>query len=202
MPTTTTTIPTKNLFFDILNGYNIKNATSVTVLFSTLSKGVASSQCRVSCPSCESIYFFGNLNAYNNFISLEFTDLESGDALPCCGRSAGLVTTLSNPFTGICNTQFEPCLQTLENIIGSNNYQSLLNLGIIEYSSINNRSIICDLIAEMQNSPIYNPALLYNVFAYILTEGLILTCDTKFSIAGTLDTYAQYLEAFNQSVPA
>jgi hypothetical protein len=193
---TTTTTTKRNVVFNIFDGSKIVNTSTLNYQLNSINKGIVSTQCGVACPNCENIYFFGNNVAYSSFVSVEFPNLQPSENLPCCGRTAGIQTPLDNGFTGTCNTNFSPCLQILQDALGPTFYELLLNQGIIEYTSVNNISIICQLIIEAQNSPIYTPQLLYIIFNYILSQGLVITCDGKFSIIGTVPSYATYANRF------
>lgn len=207
--TSTTTIACHNIFNDLVNGEYIYRNTLAALngAINIITKGILSNiNCDYCCPGCGGIYYFGRAATFTEaFVpSGVFTenDLTPSGKLECCINYAGFapaeevfgfmqIPDVENPGLYIpvgyelCTTgNFNSCLQQLQNILGTSLYNDLLSEsegGIVEYSTINGSSMLCNLISQIQLSPVYTPQLLYDFLVRLFDQhaAIVISCNIQ-----------------------
>lgn len=225
--TTTTTVDCKNIFNELVNGKYIHRNTlaALTQSFFAIESGISYTiNCDYCCPDCGDVYFFGSASEFAEaFVpSGVFTenDLTPSGKLECCVNYAGLrpaEEVLGNmiipdpsgdPGIGVpvgytlCTTgNFNTCLQQLQNILTPQQYESLLSGldGIVEYSTINGSSMLCNIITQLQLSPVYTPDLLFDYLTRLLGfyGSIVISCnvntlDGQNIVGATFDKWSIY----------
>jgi hypothetical protein len=184
---TTTKYTCKHLVREIIDGKNILQVDETYLnetLFLRLDKGIVTPTCKICCPSCENIYVIAATATYSIF-----TDA-TGPLNTCCTN----IKNTDETIVDCTNVQFTQCLQQLQTIIGNTNFNVLLALGIIEYSTVLNKTTICEIIQEIQLSPVYSPTLLFECFKIILNKGIVVGCNDNVSFVASVETALKFLE--------
>ncbi|MEY2701965.1 MAG: hypothetical protein RLY43_598 [Bacteroidota bacterium] len=91
-----------------------------------------------------------------------------------------------------CSTDFTTSLQELLNYVASDNV--VINGSLIEASTFNGKSGLGVLVKYLKSaSPAISKVDLTNFFGYLLSEGLIVTCDGCTTYIMTVSQYNMYL---------
>lgn len=176
---------------------NVTTAPAVdAALQAFLNEGLVLNSCNLCCPDC-GVYMFSNAETFGVFVS-DFTPTE-----PCCINTeagvAAFVTmslALSNwrdvqPTT--CCNDFSDCVITLsENV---DNFSAIVTAGIIEYSTINNNTEVCNLVTALQAfAPALTPTELGVVIESLLGIGIVIACKPNGQMfIGSLTAYQLYI---------
>lgn len=197
-PSTTTTSTTTinnsctNPVFELFKGEYIKSSNYfyiLDLLRNIFDTGTIEINCKNCCPTCSNFYNFSCLETYQKLIEAA-DDLEN---LDCCRN----IKYSEYDEIGCSTTDFISCLNTLKGIIGDTNYDQLVSIGIVEVSTIGgNKTIICQFLQELQNSPVYSPTLVFNFFYAMLQIGINIVClnNGMISISST-ETFLKLIEA-------
>jgi len=146
---------------------------NINTISDILDKGVIEPICNSCCPNCGNVYFFGGVYAFSNFSNIGIVRSELLDVGQCCTNS---------------------CLPQLEEYIGGEKYQLLLEKGILEYSLIGNESFVCNLLQQAEEGGLSGTAL-YDVIDMILTKGLVIFCDGDLKLTSSVETFLKYIES-------
>lgn len=149
------------------------NSINIDTISDILDKGVIEPICDSCCPSCSQVYFFGGVDAFSNFSNIGIVRSELLDVGQCCTKS---------------------CLPQLEEYIGGEKYQLLLEKGILEYSLIGNESFVCNLMQQAEEGGVSGTAL-YDIIDMILDKGLVIFCDNDIKQTASVETFLKYVEA-------
>jgi hypothetical protein len=205
--TTTKKLTCHNVFEDLIDGSMIKYHTfsQIELFAQTLTKGIVSTNCNKCCPGCGDVYFLGGASYYAPFTSQYFNVLNPQlltpeNKLPCCLNIAAnpetvetyLTTPIQNneaPDYTLCTSgNFNSCLQQLQNILSPEQYAAIIDIGIVEYSNIAGKSMLCTFISQIQKSPVYSANLLYDTLLYILAYRTVsISCIHPFIFGGSYD---------------
>lgn len=180
----------------------ITNSLDTTINGYAINKRVYPNYCCADCPSSDcygGTYFLGNLSIATTFMT-EYLAYEGKAPEPCCSNWYGMwAYNQSGPFSNAYkNTDLYPCcnsfnssylknlLLTLEThynedpdgvhvtLFANHPYIQTLDNGIMEYSTFNGDSAIGDILTA--TATIVNPSFRFIFLAYILLNGLIITC--------------------------
>lgn len=162
-----------------------------------LNEGLVLNSCNLCCPDC-GVYIFSNANTFGVFVS-DFTPTES-----CCinteagvpafvTMSLALTKWAGNVQPTTCCNDFSDCVITLsENV---DNFASIVMAGIIEYSTINNNTEVCNLVTALQAfAPALTPTQLGAVIESLLSIGIVMACKPNGQMfIGSLTAYELYI---------
>lgn len=146
-----------------------------------LDMGEVSPACSDCCP-CNNIYVFAGVETY-----LKVTEGLGWSYLGSYG---------CEPFpwwNDQCCT--DTCFDDISEYYGSEMRDLLLNIGVVEYSSIGSKSMLCILFDYFKENNISKETAL-EVVSVVLTKGILLYCDEEngFQVTGSVDKMLQYLE--------
>lgn len=171
-----------------------------------LNKGVIVSQCCDACPACE--YVLAYAEPFLKF----WESINSNNS--CCvnyflGQSSYNLVVSTNPFyTNFdsndnnqylrhtkCKNNFESCIELLETKVGSVNFQTMLDKGIIERERLFDQNGICFILDYINELGIVDQTEIFNIIDSILTDGLVVNCVGKdLLVVANVETYIKFNE--------
>lgn len=154
------------------------------------------------CPDCN-IYYLGNILRFlqyaetyggpfncclNTFIGVEprIVLQESIGALPqtCCNNFNSCINEILSLHKNDCYDCEDNFLNQIESILGG---AGLLEGGIVEYGTINGRSLLCDLITALKTNGLIeaggDQCLTLDILRYILGIGIFVWCEKTCNLA-------------------
>jgi hypothetical protein len=166
--------------------YFIERVVECDSLVDLLNDGLFLPNCDYCCPDCND-YVIGSTDKY-----LEYLGVFGGDN-PCCFNygvdnarlddleqyveATNLILPTNeihsgyNVGTGCTGTTFVTGLDLLET--KTSDYSEILNLGIMEQSTINGSSGLSTIVNELSD---FDPNQVYDFMTNLLNEGLVITC--------------------------
>lgn len=125
--------------------------------------------CNNCCPDCGQIYIFSSvetfLKLYENFpVNIS----ESA----CCSNT--------------CSSQFEQ-------YVGNVKYLPLLDKGLVEYSTIGGKSILCYFVEYAEAYGLTGDQLT-GIVDEILDSGIVIYCDGENQVIGSVEAFDKYVE--------
>lgn len=103
------------------------------------------------------------------------------------------------PYIPCCT---DNCLDEFKNLIGPNCFEDILDLGFLEYSTIQGRGAVCKLleIAEKYN---ISASELFDIIKVILLRGIVVHCDPNGQISiASIETWLKYAEGLGYTQSA
>lgn len=139
-------------------------------LISLLSTGIIENQCSDCCIDCGEIYVLAGQEKYVTLVQELGGD--GGTNIRCCT---------------------ETCLKEIQEIVGEDAYNILLNKGFFEYSSLEGKSYLCDVLeyAKQNNA---SPQDVFDLVQAILNIGIVIYCNGEDRITASIETFLQYAE--------
>lgn len=161
------------------------NTPSIDQLVEILQTGQVSSLCDTCCP-CSNVYFFGGVEEILQFMEAVTWPEYSND---CTG----------NPNSWYSDCCTKTCFEELSEFLGAERTNVLLDVGIVEYSLLGNKSTLCllyDYIIE--NDLSQDDAL--ELITSILNTGIVFFCQKvedgsgDVQVLSSVEKFLQYLE--------
>ena len=103
------------------------------------------------------------------------------------------------PYIPCCT---DNCLDDLKQLIGVNCFETILDQGFIEYSTIQGRGLACKVleIAEKYN---ISPSQVFEIINVILDRGIVVHCDPNGQISiASIEEWLKYAEALGYTQTA
>lgn len=139
-------------------------------LIDALDKGIVENNCAPCCIDCGDIYVLASVETYLKL----WEALGGGDnCKKCCSNT---------------------CLNDLKTIVGDDAFEYLLDKGFVEYSTIDGKSYLCDILeyAKNNNSSAQDVFDLVNV---LIDDGIVIYCDGQNKVTASVETFLKYAEA-------
>lgn len=144
----------------------------------TLEIGIVENNCAPCCIDCGEIYVLASVETYLKL--WESLGGEPGCDNKCCSNT---------------------CINDLKIIVGDDAFEYLLDKGFTEYSTINGKSYLCDILEYAKN----NNASAQDVFELVnvlLDVGIVIYCDGKSKITASIETFLLYAEGLGLTCSA
>jgi hypothetical protein len=172
-----------------------------------LDKGIVINQCCDSCPPCE--YIMGSKSVYLEYVesvglnygcclNYVLRETDYTDCLDLCVLYKSADTINSNVYTNYnwCGNAFSGCLESLETTVGTTNFNSILDLGIIEQERTFGVNGICFILDYLDEKGVIDQNEITDIFIKILTNGLIIRCvSDRLLVVSSISTYKNFAEA-------
>lgn len=159
------------------------NSTTTSIVDSIsriLDKGTITAQCDTCCPNCGNLYIYASVETFLKVAESPYIQLQ-----PLPGNFPVI------PEAPCC---FEDCVPQLENLLGSSNYDNVvLNNGIVEYSTLKNKSYNC-LLLDFAKSFSLSGDDLAEVLNMILDKGFVTACSGGNQIVASAETFLKWVE--------
>jgi len=176
--------PIDNFFDQISFDSESTIETIERALGTTLDGGIVGSSCGACCPDC-GVYVLGNMDIVYPLLNC----LQDNE---CCIHFTGSVTnyitfqTNYANYTVQCCNDFNNCLEELKSAIPA--YSNLLNYGVVEYSTINDNTVICVLVTKLQALG-FSEIQIQSIMTVLLAHGLVIACEDGNLTITSIDTY-------------
>lgn len=100
--------------------------------------------------------------------------------------------------TNCCNL---PCYEALRTLVGSANYDILLDKGMVEEPTINGTGLVCKFLDFVNDNNIsVSDAML--IISTIIDNGFVWHCGEGTTVLASIETYLKYAEAVGLTQPA
>ena len=135
--------------------------------------GIAESQCGPCCIDCGPVYVLASVETFGKFAEAYFIDSVLPAIKKCCT---------------------ETCIKELTTIVGEDAFALFLDIGIMNYSSIDGgKSYLCDLLeyAKKNNATVEDIIALVQV---ALDKGVVIYCDGEDKVTASVETFLKYAE--------
>lgn len=150
-----------------------------TSFLETLEIGLVENDCAPCCIDCGDIYVLASIETY---VKLK----ESLGGEPNCDNKC-------------CSNT---CINDLKKIIGDDAFEYLLDKGFVEYSTINGKSYLCDILEYAKNNDA-SAQDIFDLVTVLLDLGIVIYCDGKDKITSSVEKFIEYAEGvgLNCSIP-
>lgn len=144
-----------------------------------LNAGSSDVECNTCCPDCGDIYVFASAEKFLLWAEGVGATVSTGappviSDTPCC---------------------YERCITELYDYVGSaENIQSILDVGIAEYSTIQGQSFVC-LLLDFADENNLSGDDLTELLEYILNIGIVISCINGNTVVSSVATWSLWAES-------
>ena len=144
---------------------------------SYLNAGSNDVECNTCCPECGDIYVFASAETFSIFSEAQTSGpYPVFSETPCC---------------------YERCITELYDYVGSaENIETILGRGILEYSTIQEKSFVCLLLDFATENDLSGDELA-ELIVYILDLGVVVSCINGNTIVSSVETWLKWAEAMS-----
>ena len=205
------TDPIKYMFKVINSKFNLDGGIYLDYFENIFVNGIVITNAsgRICCSSCkgdnENYYMLSSLYGYETYLKL-------GELPNCCNNYTGetsiyndYINVLENFFGQVpqqCNSEFNTCLEDLETLIGTTNFNNLFNnFGFLENPLNNSETLMCSLVEELSylvNDLGVSIIDCVIILERILESSLTSMCKNDTVYIGDLKSFFTYLDYTNR----
>lgn len=146
-------------------------------LISVLQNGFIGPKCSGCCPDCGNIYILASVETYLKY----FEEFGAPPAQEDCCAST--------------------CIAKLQDYLSGSDFNTIMNKGIVEYSTFNGKSFICYLLDYIiENEYTLGSSSFEEVLSEILDVGIVIYCTEDKQIIGDVEEFLTIMEGLGDTI--